>query len=95
MSSAPCTDCFAGAIHEGTPTGTTKTIHGIPTYIAEPEAGVTPKGLIVFITDAFGWEFSNNRLLCDRYAKNGGFLVYCPDLMNGIHGLSLSLEVFC
>jgi dienelactone hydrolase len=83
MSSGPCPDCFSGSIHTDTPTGTTTTIHGLPTYVAEPENGAVPKGIIVFITDAFGWEFINNRLLCDRYAKKGGFLVYCPDFMNG------------
>ncbi len=78
-----CPDCISGGVHDGQPTGTTATLHGIPTYIAQPEAGIKVKGLIVMITDAFGWEFVNNRLLCDQYAKNGGFLVYCPDFMMG------------
>lgn len=34
------------------------------------------------ITDAFGWDFVNNRVLCDNYAQRG-FLVYCPEFMNG------------
>jgi hypothetical protein len=64
------------------PTGKEATVHGLATYVAEPEENTTPKGIIVFITDAFGWDFMNNRVLCDHYAK-GGFLVYCPDFMNG------------
>ncbi|CZT02943.1 related to dienelactone hydrolase family protein [Rhynchosporium agropyri] len=83
----PCADCFKGSIHTGTPSGTVATIHGIQTYVAYPEAGVTPKGLVVMITDAFGFDFVNNRMLCDAYAKKGGFLVYCPDFMNG-HAMS-------
>jgi dienelactone hydrolase len=78
-----CPDCFTGHIHTQTPTGTVTTLHGIPTYVASPEAGVTPKGIIVMITDAFGWEFENNRVLCDQYAKKGNFIVYCPDFMMG------------
>lgn len=35
------------------------------------------------IPDAFGWDFVNNRILCDHYAKRGGFLVYLPEFMNG------------
>ncbi|RDL38971.1 uncharacterized protein BP5553_03311 [Venustampulla echinocandica] len=78
-----CRDCLSGTIHTETPTGSEKTIHGFPTYVAEPEAGTTPKGLVVIICDAFGWKISNCRLLADIYAKKGGFLVYVPDFMNG------------
>ncbi len=78
-----CPDCFTGTTHEGTPTGKVTTIHGLPTYVAEPPEGVKPKGLIVVIPDAFGWEFVNNRLVSDTYAKKGGFLVYLPDFMDG------------
>ncbi|KAF4636415.1 hypothetical protein G7Y89_g1671 [Cudoniella acicularis] len=78
-----CPDCFSGTLHTGTPTGTVTTLHGLPTYVAEPEAGKKPKGIIVFIPDVFGWEFPNNRLLADAYAKKGDFLVYLPDFMAG------------
>lgn len=77
-----CPDCFNGHTHTQTPTGTVTTLHGIPTYVAQPEEGV-PKGVIVMVTDAFGWDFVNNRVLCDQYAKKGGFIVYCPDFMMG------------
>lgn len=78
-----CPDCFTGHNHAETPTGTTKTIHGLPTYVASPPDGITPKGVVVMITDAFGWDFENNRILCDKYAQRGGYLVYCPDFMGG------------
>ncbi|CAD6438922.1 8ff55dc8-cf03-4d3e-8d14-4c61bb2023e7 [Sclerotinia trifoliorum] len=35
------------------------------------------------MTGAFGWDFVNSRVLADRYAKGGDFLVYCPDFMKG------------
>ena len=85
-----CSSCFSGGITPLTPTGTETTIHGLPTYVATPGEGVQPKGLIVVITDAFGWEFVNNRVLCDRYAKQGGWLVYCPDFMNGMFASHLT-----
>lgn len=78
-----CPNCFSGGISTSQPTGKEAIIHGVKTYVAEPPAGVTPKGIIVLITDAFGWDFVNNRVLCDNYAK-GGSLVYCPDFMNGM-----------
>lgn len=81
--SGPCPDCFSGTLHEGTPTGAETTIHGLPVYVAEPQEGVKPKGIVVIIADAFGWDFVNGRVLADRFAKHGGFLVYLPDFMNG------------
>jgi dienelactone hydrolase len=80
-----CPDCFRGGISPGTPTGTEETIHGLPTYVARPPEGVTPRGIIVFVPDAFGWVFVNNRVLCDAYANKGSYIVYLPDFMNGAY----------
>ncbi|KAH7308497.1 dienelactone hydrolase [Stachybotrys elegans] len=78
-----CPDCFRGETWVGQPSGSESTIHGLRTYIAKPADGAVPRGLIIFITDALGMEFVNNKLLCDAYAKKGQFLVYCPDFMDG------------
>ncbi|KFY55689.1 hypothetical protein V496_06911 [Pseudogymnoascus sp. VKM F-4515 (FW-2607)] len=88
MSGVPCSDCVSGTLSEGTPTGTETIIHGLPTYVAVPEG--ESKGLLVYIPDAFGWKFTNNRVLADQYAKKGGFTVYLPEFMDG-HGLSKML----
>lgn len=86
-----CADCFSGGITTEEPTGTVTTIHGLPTYVAQPPDGVTPRALIVFIPDAFGWDFINCRVLSDHYAK-AGYLVYLPDFMNGsVNQRTLSL----
>lgn len=77
-------DCFRGAIKDEKPTGREGIVRGLNTYIVEPGGGVTLKGIVVIITDAFGWRFPDNRLLSDHYAMKGGFLVYCPDFMNGL-----------
>lgn len=78
-----CPECFRGGITRTHPIGTEAVVNGVPTYIAQPAEGITPKGLIVIVTDAFGWNFPNNRVLSDHYARNGGYLVYCPDFMSG------------
>ena len=78
-----CSQCASGALHEGTPVGRVDTVHGLPTYISEPPAGQSPKGIVVIIPDAFGWDFNNNRILADKYAQRLNGRVYLPDFMNG------------
>lgn len=47
-----CRDCASGALHGGTPTGTVKeNLHGLPTYIAEPEGEA--KGTVVIIAGKY------------------------------------------
>jgi dienelactone hydrolase len=41
-----CPDCFNGAIHEGTPTGTVTKLHGLDVYVAEPASGNPAKGIV-------------------------------------------------
>ncbi len=66
-----------------TPSGTLTTVHGRATYIAKPPDNTEPKGIIIIIPDAFGQPFPNNKHLADTYAREGGFLVYLPDFMDG------------
>jgi len=73
--------CLSGSIHSGTPRGQVETIDNLPTYVAAPKDGSKAK-TIIFITDIFGWEFKNARLLADNYAK-AGFYVYIPDFLQG------------
>ncbi|KAE9368109.1 dienelactone hydrolase family protein [Stipitochalara longipes BDJ] len=95
MSGITCPDCLSGSIKYGEPSGTVTTIQGLPEYVTRPTG--TPKGLIVLIPDIFGWEISNCRLLADAYAKEGGFLVYLPNFMNGFipsAGAMHAMELF-
>jgi dienelactone hydrolase len=78
-----CPDCFKGTIHDGKPTGTVTRLHGFDTYVAEPANGSPPKGIVVIIPDAFGWDFVNIRLIADNYARKRDFRVYAPDFMGG------------
>ncbi|KAI0390104.1 dienelactone hydrolase family protein [Xylariaceae sp. FL0594] len=78
-----CPDCFNGAIHEGTPTGTVTKLHDVDVYVAEPASGNPAKGIVVVIPDIFGWDFVNIRLLADHFAKKREYRVYVPDFMKG------------
>ncbi|KAI9818022.1 MAG: hypothetical protein M1827_000646 [Pycnora praestabilis] len=73
--------CLSGKVNEGTPVGHVETIGGLQTYVSEPENKSKSK-TIIFLTDIFGWEFKNTRLLADNYAK-AGFYTYIPDVFNG------------
>lgn len=79
-----CPDCFSGHVREDTPKGHIASLHGLETYVAEPDVPADQvKGIVVIIPDAFGWEFVNNRILADHYADMGKFRVYLPDFMKG------------
>ncbi|KAK4143933.1 protein AIM2 [Dichotomopilus funicola] len=79
-----CPDCFKGTLRgDVVLTGTEEVIHGIPTYVARPDAGVETRGTIVILPDAFGWGLQNTRALADAYAKRLPGVVYVPDFMNG------------
>lgn len=74
----------------GTSIGKVESMFGLDVYVARPalkkvevEEEGEAKGVIVMITDMFGWELSNARLLADAYANEGGWLVMVPDFMCG------------
>jgi len=77
-----CADCFKGVRHEGTPAGKVEQINGVDTYVALPEGDYPKDKAILFLTDVFGLQLINNKLLADDFAQNG-FAVYLPDYLNG------------
>lgn len=81
--------CAAGEIHTGTPSGRVDKVHGLDCYIASPSAGTEPKGVIVILPDVFGWKLVNTRILADAYAAKGNYLVYLPELQDGMCDLFL------
>jgi dienelactone hydrolase len=80
-----CPDCFKGGIQHdhGTPTGKEETLYGKNCYIASPPADSTSKSAILFLTDAFGLDLINNKLLADKYAAQSSFKVVVPDIIPG------------
>ena len=75
----PC--CAAGSLHSGTPKGSEVKIHGVNAYVAKPSRNAAPKGIVVIITDIFGWKLPNSRILADKYAERLNATVYVPDFM--------------
>ncbi|KAN0099659.1 alpha/beta-hydrolase [Hyaloscypha variabilis] len=78
-----CPACFLGAIHTGTPTGITTTLHNLPTYISLPPSPSVSKSTIILLTDAFGFNLPNSLLLADHYAVATGFRVLVPSWIPG------------
>ena len=79
-----CPDCFKGAVHNhGTVTGSIETLYGKECYVANPPSTSTSRSAILFLTDAFGLELINNKLLADKYAAQTGFKVIVPDIIPG------------
>jgi len=73
--------CVSGHLHTGTPLGTIEKIGGLDTYVTKPEGGSKARTLIL-LSDVFGWNFVNVRLLADEFAK-AGFYVVVPDVLQG------------
>lgn len=70
--------CTTGTLHEGTTTGKVETLAGLPCYVS----GSKSDRVVVMISDVFGWELINTRLVADQYAAKG-FYVLLPDFFNG------------
>lgn len=64
-----------------TPRGSTTRLHGLNAYVTEPADGRQIDGVVVIVSDAFGWEFAQTRLLADHYADKGGYRVLVPDYL--------------
>lgn len=79
-----CPDCFKGGVHDhGTPTGKEESLYGKRCYVATAPSTSTSESAILFLTDAFGLELVNNKLLADKYAAQTGFKVIMPDIIPG------------
>ncbi|KAK0638543.1 Alpha/Beta hydrolase protein [Cercophora newfieldiana] len=82
--------------HEGTPKGNLQTIQNVTTYIARPKNSLTswPRRnvALIYLTDVFGIELVQNRLLADSFAR-AGYLTIAPDIQPGI--TKIALAGFC
>lgn len=79
-----CPDCFKGGVHDhGTPTGKEETLYGKRCYVASAPSTSASTSAVLFITDAFGLDLVNNKLLADKYAAQTGFKVVMPDIIPG------------
>jgi len=80
----PCAACGVtnvNVLHDGTPTGETRQVNGVDTYIAWP-ATKKADNAILYLSDVFGIKLAQNKLLADSFAK-AGYLVVEPDYFRG------------
>lgn len=96
-SSAPSTpragpEWSADAIRTAEPVGHLENLHGWSTYITRGSAPTN--STIIFLTDAFGFNLVNNKLLADQYASKTGLRVLVPSLLPG-GGAPLVLMDLC
>ncbi|TVY71182.1 Hydrolase tropI [Lachnellula suecica] len=69
---------------DGNSTGEFKNISGISTYLSyAPKTSNSSTPAILYLTDIFGVQLVNNRLLGDNLAR-AGYDVVMPDLFNGV-----------
>ncbi|KAK0612251.1 dienelactone hydrolase family-domain-containing protein [Immersiella caudata] len=68
--------------HTGTPVGSLKTYQGASLYVSEPSSCKNPSIGVIYLTDAFGIQFVNNKLLADSFAR-AGFFAVAPDMFEG------------
>ena len=69
--------CVTGAVHSGTPAGSVITIGDREAYVT----GSNKENALLYITDVFGYEYNNHRLLADTYAKEIPATVYVGDFL--------------
>ncbi|KAJ4473125.1 alpha beta-hydrolase [Lentinula aciculospora] len=77
-----CEHCVKGVTHEGEPKGKWEEINGVKSYVATPLAEYPKDKVLLYITDIFGPQFINNRLLADDFAANG-IKTIIPDIFHG------------
>jgi dienelactone hydrolase len=80
-----CPDCFKGSVHThaGEAKGNLETVYGKNCYVASPSSTSTSTSVIIYLTDAFGLNLINTKLLADRFAAETGCKVLVPDVIPG------------
>jgi dienelactone hydrolase len=80
-----CPDCFKGSVHShaGEAKGKTETLYGKNCYVASPPSTSTSTSVIIYLTDSFGLNLVNTKILADRFAAETGCKVLVPDVIPG------------
>ncbi|KAL8408329.1 hypothetical protein RB594_006942 [Gaeumannomyces avenae] len=68
--------------HEGTPVGEEVKYEGLTLYVTRPKGKKADKA-VLYITDVFGIQLAQNKLLADSFAR-AGFVTVAPDLFDGV-----------
>ncbi|ORY60990.1 dienelactone hydrolase [Pseudomassariella vexata] len=64
--------------HDGTPVGTEEVHDGVNLYITGEKSDTA----VLYLTDVFGIQLAQNKLLADSFGR-AGFLTVAPDMFNG------------
>lgn len=80
-------DFLTGSVRTAQPLGHLEILFDVETYVTRGTA--TSNSTIVFLTDDFGLNLVNNKLLADQYASRTGLRVLVPNLLPS-GGLPLS-----
>jgi dienelactone hydrolase len=79
-----CPDCFKGSVHaHAQQKGADVQLHGKNCYVASPPSDSTSSSVIIYLTDSFGLNLINAKLLADRFAAETGCKVLIPDVIPG------------
>ena len=84
-----CPECYRGTVHShaGEAKGTEEIRHGKKCYVASPlstsTSTSTSTSVIIYLTDSFGLNLINAKLLADRFATETGCKVLVPDVIPG------------
>jgi dienelactone hydrolase len=70
--------CVSGSIHTGNPIGKEDVIEDRKTYIT----GTNTQNALLYLTDVFGYDLPNHRLLADTFAAELPVTVYVPDFLD-------------
>ncbi|KAF4636134.1 hypothetical protein G7Y89_g1955 [Cudoniella acicularis] len=81
---ASSTCCVNGVLTDGNSTGEFRDLNGISTYLVSPPRSEdnSRDTAILYLTDIYGVQQVNNRLLADSFARAGYYVVQ-PDLFGG------------
>ena len=80
--SYPLADLSSLIAHDGTPVGTEEVHNGYNLYITKPPGHTKATKAVLYLTDVFGIQLPQNKLLADSFAR-AGFLTVAPDLFGG------------
>jgi hypothetical protein len=80
-----CPDCFKGSVHShaGQAKGKQETLYGKTCYVALPPSTSSSPSVIIYLTDSFGLNLINTKILADRFAAETGCKVLVPDVIPG------------
>lgn len=75
--------CTRGSLHEHTAAASSLEVKigGVVAYVATPSAASSK--CVVIVSDVFGWQLPNVRVIADKMAAEHGIMTIVPDFLDG------------